>query len=447
MTMLLAPRANLRTPESGSPAMMTRRAWWLVILGFLLPGSAQVLAGNRKLGRVGLVATFALIGALLLGVLFWFVWRAGLLSLLGNSIGLLALEVLAVGYAILWVILGLDTLRLARLPRARPKARAAVAVVALVATLAPAALAGYSASVLDASRGLVGNLFDFAAPAVEPVDGHYTFMLLGGDAGADRVGLRPDSITVVSVNADTGAATLIGVPRNLQNVPFPAGSPMATEWPDGFDCGTSDCMINAAYTYGTNNPDLYPDADDPGIEATRDAVSGATGLTIQFYVIVDMQGFADLVDALGGIRVDVTEAVPIGIDGGPINAWINPGENVLLDGFGALWYARSRAGSNDYERMERQRQVQQAVIEQFTPQVLLAQYSALSQAGQDMVETDIPQSMIGRLTTLADRTRSLPITNVELVPPTVDTTYPDFEEIHAIVAAGIAAADAVTENG
>ena len=51
----------LRNPDADSPPLMTKRARWLVVIGFLLPGSAQVLAGNRKMGRFGLVATFTLI--------------------------------------------------------------------------------------------------------------------------------------------------------------------------------------------------------------------------------------------------------------------------------------------------------------------------------------------------------------------------------------------------
>lgn len=447
MTVLLAPRASLRTPDTGSERLMTRRAWWLVAAGFLLPGSAQVLAGNRRLGRVGIVATLVLVALLIVGGILWLVARAALLTIVGNGIGLLVLEVLAVAYAVLWLVLGLDTLRITRVARAAPRLRAAIAAVAVVVTVVPAGAAAYAATLLDAGRGLVSNVFDFAGPPVDPIDGQYTFMLLGGDAGADRVGLRPDSITVVSVNAESGAATMIGVPRNLERVPFPEGSVMASQWPDGFDCGTSDCYINAAYTYGENNPDLFaattPEGSSPGIEATREAVEGATGIPIQFFVIIDMQGFADLVDALGGITIDIPEDVPIAIEGGPVESWIYAGQDVTLNGYEALWYARSRAGSNDYARMERQRVVQEAVIAQFTPQTLLTQYAGLSAAGQDLVQTDIPQSMIGSLTDLAERTRQLPITNLELVPPEVVTYDPDFPAVHAMVAEAIATAETV----
>ncbi|WP_225792844.1 LCP family protein [Agrococcus sediminis] len=444
---LLETGTPLRHPDSRRPDVMQRRGWWLVLLGLLLPGSAQALAGDRRLGRVGIVATLGLLALAAVALLLWFAWRSALLTVVGNSIGLLVVEVLLIAYAVLWLVLGLDTLRLARLPKVAGRARAGIAIVSILATVAPAALAGYGATIVDATRGLVGDVFDFARPAVEPIDGRYTFLLLGGDAGEDRQGLRADSMTVVTVNAETGAATMIGVPRNLRNAPFSPGSPMWGPWPDGFDCETSDCLLNGTYTYGEANPELYPDAaangSSPGIEATRDAVEGVTGLELQFFVLVDMHGFEDLVNALGGLEIEVTERVPIAIEGEVVRDWIEPGLQ-RLDGHDALWYARSRAGTSDYARMERQRQVQEALIRQFTPQTLLTKYTELANAGQDMVQSDIPQSMIGSLSELALETRQLPITNLELVPDSgVNTGDPDFEQIHAMVAAALAEADAI----
>lgn len=443
---LLETGTPIRHPDSRRPEVMRRRGWWLVIIGFLLPGSAQVLAGGKRLGRVGIIATITLLGLLAITAILWFAARGALLTIVANSIGLLVVEVLLVAYAVLWLVLGMDTLRLARLPKIKGRARGAIAIVAVLATVAPAALAGYGATVVDATRGLVGSVFDFAGPPVDPIDGRYTFLLLGGDAGDDRVGLRADSMTVVTVNAETGAATMIGVPRNLRNAPFSPGSPMWGPWPNGFDCETSDCLLNGTYTYGEAHPELYPNASangsSPGIEATRDAVEGVTGLELQFYVLVDMHGFADMVDALGGVELEVTQRVPIAIEGEPVNEWIEPGTQTL-DGYHALWYARSRAGTDDYDRMARQRQVQEAIIRQFTPATLLTKYTGLAQAGQDMVEADVPQSMIGSLSELALKTRQLPITHLELVPPQVVTGDPDYEEIHAMVQAALAEADAV----
>ena len=58
----------VRTPDTRSPRLMAHRAWWLVGLNLLIPGSAQVLAGNRRLGRFGLAATLVLWALVVVGV-------------------------------------------------------------------------------------------------------------------------------------------------------------------------------------------------------------------------------------------------------------------------------------------------------------------------------------------------------------------------------------------
>ncbi|WP_293698881.1 LCP family protein [uncultured Agrococcus sp.] len=433
---LLEPRTTLRNPEPPTSPVMRRRGWWLVFLGFLLPGSAQVVAGNRKLGRFGLIATFTLLFLALVAAIMFFASRETLLRAVGNGFGLLVLEIIVIAYALIWLILGFDTFRLTKLARIKGGGRWGVAVASIVAIVLPVGLAGYAASVIDASRGLLNDVFQATGPTQDPVDGHYTFMLLGADSGDGRMGLRPDTLRVVTVNAETGAATLVGVPRNLMNAPFSEGSPMRSHWPDGFNCGTSDCMANAAYTYGMNNPDLYPDAEDnnsnPGIEATRDLLEGVTGLTIQYYMIVDMHGFEGLIDALGGVEIDVERRIPIGVTGRPPSGYIEPGLQTL-DGETALWFARSRSDSSDYDRMDRQRIVMEAVVSQFTPQTLLSSYNRIASAGGDMLQTDIPQSMVGHFTNLAERTGSLPMESIDLVPPLINSENPDFALAHSEV--------------
>src|SRR5690606_6809652 len=74
----------VRFPDASSPATMTKRAWWLVGLNFLIPGSVQLLAGSRRLGRFGVAATFALwVIAIVALVLLW-AWPVALYTLVTN---------------------------------------------------------------------------------------------------------------------------------------------------------------------------------------------------------------------------------------------------------------------------------------------------------------------------------------------------------------------------
>ena len=469
----------IRNPDLASQPLMTKRARWLVVLGFLIPGSAQTLAGNRRLGRFGLavtITTWVLALALVAGLLFL---RVPTLSLLTNGIFLLALQGAMLVVAVVWLVLGFDTLRLTKLVRVQPNWRMPIALLSVLLTVLPVAGAAWGSTLVGAGRTTIGSIF-VGAPAVKPVDGRYNILLLGTDAGSDREGMRPDSISLVSVDAKTGQSVIIGLPRELVDMPFPESSPMHELHPNGFcdppnffgdwqGCLTGTGYLNSVYAEIEQadeiveveglSPELadvyaglYPGAtkrgSSPGIEATKDAVSGATGLTVQFYVLLNMDAFSAIVDALGGVTVTVPERLPIGGGIDPwsgqlvgVEGWIEPGEQ-HLDGYHAQWFARSRYGSanGDYDRMQRQRDLQAAILAQMNPANVLLRFQEIAKAGTQLVKTDIPESMLGRFVDLAAKARAHSPINVELVPPAVDPEYPVYEEIHRLVREGVAAA-------
>ena len=78
MTALEQP---LRFPDLASQKFMTRRAWWLIVLNVLLPGSAQVLAGSRRWGRFGMGATFTAWAIVLFAVVLGILWPSALISI------------------------------------------------------------------------------------------------------------------------------------------------------------------------------------------------------------------------------------------------------------------------------------------------------------------------------------------------------------------------------
>ncbi|MEO6825693.1 MAG: LCP family protein [Microbacteriaceae bacterium] len=441
MTFAASP---IRYPDAGSVQVMTRRGWWLTVLNLLIPGSAQVLAGNRKLGRFGLGMTLTLWVAVAVAFVVYLLWPTIIFAVATSSLGLTAVQVVLAAYAILWVVLTLDTLRLVRLVRAGPGARAGIAAFAVLVLFALSGTAAYGAYVAGSARGAFSGIFA-QGPSQQPVDGRYNILLLGGDAGPDRDGLRPDSISVVSVDADSGQAVTIGLPRDLTNVPFPAGSPLAAKYPDGYgyhdNCDVDVCELNSIYTeVELRSPQMYPEAtkhnSQPGIEAMRDAAEGVLGIKIQYFVLLDMQGFSDLIDALGGVDVKVTERVPIGGDENLNNVgeWIEPGMR-HLDGYHAQWYARSRHGAatGDYDRMARQRQLEEAILKQINPANVVTKFDAIAKAGTQVIKTDIPQQMLGYFVDLGMKTKTLPVKRVELVPPEVDPSDPDYASIRKMV--------------
>lgn len=440
----------IRHPNVGSERVMTKRAWWLVLLNFVLPGSVQVLAGSRRLGRFGLRATFTLVFLAVVAGAVYLLWPEVILTALTNTIGLWVAAGLLVFYAVVWLILTMDTLRLVRLVKAGPKARPLIAGFATVLMVGVVGTAGYGAYVATTASDFLSSVF-VAGPTEPPVDGRYNIMLLGGDAGPDRDGLRPDSISVVSIDAASGQASMIGLPRNLEDVPFSPG-PLADLYPEGYGaidgCEVDACMLNSIYTeVELKSPEMYPKAiaegSEPGIEGMRDAAQGVTGLTIQYYVLIDMQGFSDLIDALGGVDITVAERLPIGGDENldQVEGWIEPGAQ-HMNGYTATWYARSRHSTSDYDRILRQSQLQEAILRQFSPGNVLSKFQGIAKAGAQVIKTDVPQGMLGYFANLGSKTKALPINRIELTPPTIDPEDPDFSQIRDLVAASLAAASA-----
>lgn len=266
-------------------------------------------------------------------------------------------------------------------------------------------------------------------------------LLLGSDAGPDREGVRPDSIMVASIDTATGDTVFIGLPRNLERVPFPVDNPLSQIFPEGYDCG-DECLLNAVWTLAEGRPDLFPGDSSPGLTTTRDVVSEVTGLTIDDTVLVDLSGFEQLVDAMGGVTINAIERVPIGgkvVDGQivGITGWIEPGVQ-HMDGYHALWYARSRATTDDFSRMRRQRCVVGAIVDQVDPMRMLARYPRLAAAVADNLRVDIPADDLGAWAELVlrmkdGRLQSLPITN-----EVVDVVDPDFALIRSLVREAIA---------
>lgn len=417
---------------------MHRRAWWLVVLNLVIPGSVQLVAGNKRLARIGLTATLSLWAIVLILVVLGLINRSWVLWLATVPALVWILSLVLFIYAAIFAVVTLDSLRLAKLGRLYPKQRLITLGAFVLAGVLGISGISYAANLAGVQANFVGTIFNQGG-FTSPINGRYNIMLVGADSGKDRFGIRPDSLSVVSIDAVTGHAVNIGIPRNLQRVSFSDGSPMLAVYPDGWSCGI-DCLINAIYKdVEDNHAELYPDAiakgSTPGLEATRDAVEWVTGLEIQSYAMVDMAAFTSLVDALGGVTIDVKERLPIGgqnEDLSDVKGWIEVGKQ-HMDGYTALWYARSRHTTSDYDRMRRQREVEEAILNQVEPVNVLTRFQQIASAGEKLVKTDIPSPMLSRYVELAAQARALGITKIELVPPTIDVVHPDFPGIRKMI--------------
>lgn len=449
----------LRHPDTTNETAMTRRGWWLVVLNILMPGSAQILAGNKRLGRHGLRATLILWGVVVALVLTAVLSRRTVtwLFLGGGWISWLLLTIVQIGligYAILWVILTIDTLRLVRLVKTTVLSRLAIPIVAMLVLILSVAGALFVSNVAGSGRSALGTIFGNSGPSLPPSDGYYNVLLLGADSGDGRDSMRFDSISVISINADSGAVTITGIPRDLEDFPF-ADGPMNDQYPEGFwshddeECGWGGGVNQLTNAVEICREDggtgLYPDASaqasTPAIEATKDAAAGILGIEVPYYVLIDMHGFADLIDALGGVEIDVAERLPEGggpaYDGQPVDdwatGWIEPGLQ-RMDGETAQWYARSRYTTDDWDRMQRQRDLQEAILRQFAPANVISRFNEVASAGAHVVETDLPANKLPEFIDLFLDAKQQPMQRLELTPKNgVPQQWADWGYVHEMV--------------
>jgi polyisoprenyl-teichoic acid--peptidoglycan teichoic acid transferase len=438
------------------------RTLGLTVLGAILPGTAFLAAGHRRVGwalLAGLVAT--------VGLAAWLATSGQhvAIRMAVSPTGLLLIIAAAVAVAVGWsliVIAGYRVLAPESTTRGQHLLGGVLVTLLALGVAAPAFEAAHLAAV---QRNLITGLFggevksatvpDTAAVNPWGDKDRVNVLLLGGDGGDGRTGVRTDTVIVASIDTHTGATTTFSLPRNLEELPFPEDSPLHKVYPHGFDGGAeSESLLNAVYRNGpAAHPDILGPTDNPGADFLKLGVGEALGLHIDYYVLVNLEGFSQLVDALGGITVNVNYYVPIG--GEPSKGYlpddyIAPGPNQHMDGDRALNYARGRFGLTDYSRMDRQRCMINAIVQAADPMTLISRYQQIASTTQDIVSTDIPQSVVGDFADLALEVKDAGIRSVVFDDTVIRPAYPDYDKIRGLVREALStvpAAPATPGNG
>jgi polyisoprenyl-teichoic acid--peptidoglycan teichoic acid transferase len=422
----------------------------LTVLGALLPGTAFLAAGRRVLGAL----TF-LVFLLLVGGGAWLATggrRAAVRAAVDTDRLLWVVGGVAL-VALLWAIVVVAGYRML-LPPGTSRGRRVLGALVVTLLLAAAAVPAVLASRLAfTQRDLIAGVFDDDVESATVVDSPDPFgdkervnvLLLGGDGGEGREGVRTDTVIVASIATGTGETTLFSLPRNLENLPFPADSPLAEVYPDGFEAGSeSESLLNAVYRNGpAEYPDILGPSDNPGADFLKLGVGEALGLGIDYYVLVNLDGFSRLVDALGGITVNVNYWVPVGGEpstGALPDDYIAPGPNQHMDGPTALAFARGRFGLTDYDRMARQRCTIDAIIQAADPVTLLEQYQELAATTKDIVSTDIPRSALDDFVDVGFLVKDAEVRSVVFDATLIDPAYPDYDQMRQIVQDALAPA-------
>jgi LCP family protein required for cell wall assembly len=242
-----------------------------------------------------------------------------------------------------------------------------------------------------------------AAEPGDPAEGRaYNLLVLGSDTRVgdnadygEAEGQRSDTALVVHISADRSRVDVISIPRDLI-VDIPS-CPL----PDGSSTGESyDQRFNAAFAYGGQTGDTAYAAACAIL-----TVEEMTGLFIDDFVVVDMQGFKDMVDAIGGVDMCFEEDIIAPEAGLELTAGCH-----TLDGETALGVARARKGvddGSDISRIGRQQELLTAMVEQVMAKNLLTDSSALYQFLQAATASLSTSNGIGNITSMAGLAYSL----------------------------------------
>jgi polyisoprenyl-teichoic acid--peptidoglycan teichoic acid transferase len=417
--------------DPAPPSRSFRRAVVYTIAGTAIPGLG-LIAGRRRIVGSVILGLFAA-AVLALGI-YAAADRQDLLAhaLDPKTLRRAAIALMIIGLVWVAIIIASHLCLRSRPTRGQRVFGGILVGVLSFAVAAPMAVAAHYSYVTASSVGAVFKSENQIKSATQPtLEGTQTapgqpkpqdpwagkprlnVLLLGGDAGPGRVGTRTDTVILASINTKTGDTALFSVPRNAARMPFPSKSPLHKYYPYGFTSGdpnNAEFFLNAMYRNVPRSvpKDVLGPTDNLGADALKLSVGQALGLRVDYYVLINLEGFSKMINALGGIRLNINTYIPIGGDTDkhiPPKEWLKPGANQKLNGRSALWYARGRYGSDDFARMDRQRCVINAIIKQANPTNMLARYEDIVKAGKQLVYTDMPREVLPLMVDLSLRVK------------------------------------------
>ena len=251
-----------------------------------------------------------------------------------------------------------------------------------------------------------------AAPSLVPWDGtgRLNILLIGTDKRPNQGTWNTDTLIVASIDPASRQVAMFSLPRDTVGVPLP---PIPARSVFGLTYGSK---INSLFLQARARPDLFPGG---GYEALKDTLGYLYGIPINYFVEVDFTGFKTVVDALGGVTINVQVPVVDDYypgDNGTIRVYIQTGVQHMT-GSQALIYARSRHGSSDFDRASRQQRVILSLRQQTDFATLIQRLPELVQSTSSAVKTDYPIDKLPQLIDLASRIDIANVRSFVFAPP------------------------------
>ncbi|MEW6225007.1 MAG: LCP family protein [Chloroflexota bacterium] len=272
------------------------------------------------------------------------------------------------------------------------------------------------------------------AATLPPWDGkeRLNILLVGVDQRQGERTFNTDTLIVVSVDPVTGQVAMFQVPRDMVDVPVPANAQRV--WGSVYRG-----KINSWFMQNRGREDLWPGqtAQARGFNSLKALLGELYGLEIPYYVMVNFQGFREVVDTVGGVQINVQ--IPVAESTYPAGAgylrrvYIPAGPQHMT-GSEALIYARSRhrAQGGDFDRGRRQQRVLISLKDQMNARAVMANLDSLVRTLSQSVKTDIKTGDVARLLSLADSVDTKNVRSYVFAPPFYATEYPSSDRGYII---------------
>lgn len=392
-------RAATRSVSAWAPEDLRRIA--AAAASAILPGAGQLLNGRRRLARWFALPALLVIAALVLVVTTRSPARlfASIVSPTGMGL-LLGLNAVVLVWRLLSVLHAFFD---GRYPALSGRAGAAGLAFILVAVVAPHGLANAWGNAAQATFARVFQADRAAGPGA-PVaatergpgpDERMNILVVGVDTVPGRTATLTDTLMVVSIDPVGETVTIVSLPRDLVRVPLEGGNVFGPK-------------LNSLMAYADRHPDEFPLG---GMATLEDAIGRLLSIDIDYHAQIDFFGFVKLVDAVGGVDINVTKAFydeqydGLGVNPKGARGWgVDVGPR-RFTGWEALAYARVRkaAGESDFTRAARQQEVLLALRARVMADGgLLMRLPSLLEAFGDVVKTDIPTNRLPDLAAIAD---------------------------------------------
>jgi LCP family protein required for cell wall assembly len=259
---------------------------------------------------------------------------------------------------------------------------------------------------------------------VPPWDGkeRLNILLIGSDQRPKEGTYNTDTLIVVSIDPTTKQVAMFSLPRDTVDVPMPPG-PLRQAFGSVYTR-----KINAFFTSVRNRADLVAGTNRTrGYNGLKLVLGNLYGLDIKYFVEVNFEGFKQVVDAMGGVTINVQipvtdESYPS--DSGRLSRVYIPAGLQHMTGAQALVYARSRhSGKGDFDRGARQQRVLTSLREQADIGNLVPRIPELAEALKATVRTDIPQTELAKLAGLAGSVGTKDIRSYVFTPDRYQTEF------------------------